>query len=120
MKGFNYKNLLVWQKSFELCLSIYKITEKYPRFELYGLVSQIRRAAVSVPSNLAEGHSRNHTKEFVHYISISLGSCSELETQLMISKELGYIEENESESLLNGLIEIIKMQKGLMQALIRE
>ena len=117
MKNFNYKDLSVWKKSFSLCLDIYKISMKYPRAELYGLVSQLRRSAVSIPSNLAEGHSRQHTKEFINFISISLGSSAELETQIMISYELKYIDKEEYESLINKLVEIIKMLKGLLRSL---
>lgn len=113
----NYKELVVWQKAFGLCLDIYKATAKFPRAELYGLVSQLRRAAISIPSNIAEGHTRYHTKEFINFISISLGSCSELETQLLLARELNYIEEETAQALIRKLVEVIKMQRGLANSL---
>jgi four helix bundle protein len=114
---FNYKDLIVWQKAFHLCLGIYKVTSDFPRSELYGLVSQLRRAAVSVPSNIAEGHSRRHTKEFMSYLSISLGSCAELETQLLIANGLGYMQANAFQELSTGIVEIIKMLRALWRSL---
>lgn len=117
MNIFNYKELDVWKKSFKLTLEIYKITEPYPKYELYGLTSQIRRAAVSIPSNIAEGHSRSGTKEFIHYISMAYGSLSELETQILLSKELGYIEENNMKFILNNISEIGRMLNGLRNSL---
>ena len=115
--SFNYKDLIVWQKAFCLCLEIYKVTSGFPRSELYGLVSQLRRAAVSIPSNIAEGHSRRYTKEFMNYLSISLGSCSELETQLLIANQLGYTEANAFQDLSQGIVEIIKMIRALWKSL---
>ena len=79
----DYKDLMVWQKSQDFCVEIFRITKDFPRSELYGLVSQLRRAALSIPSNLAEGHTRQYTKEFVQYSYTALGSSSELETQLL-------------------------------------
>ncbi len=84
----SYKELIVWQKSIELVKSVYKITNGFPKSELYGLSSQIQRATISVPSNIAEGYSRKNLKEYIHFLYIAYGSSAELETQLIIAKEL--------------------------------
>ncbi|MBO5720510.1 MAG: four helix bundle protein [Bacteroidales bacterium] len=84
MKNSNYKNLLVWQKAMDLVVEIYKISKLLPKEEKYGISDQIRRSAVSVPSNIAEGQSRNSIKEFIQFLSIARGSLAELETQLLI------------------------------------
>jgi four helix bundle protein len=86
----SYKDLVVWQRAVELSVSIYAITEKFPGAERYGLTSQMRRAAISIPSNIAEGWRRKGRKEFHHFASISYGSGSELETQIIISKQLPF------------------------------
>ncbi|MBP6855455.1 MAG: four helix bundle protein [Candidatus Pacebacteria bacterium] len=88
-----FKDLTVWQKSIELVLYIYSVTDKFPSTEVYGLTSQMRRAAVSIASNIAEGYSRNSTKEFIQFLAVALGSCSEIETQVEISKKLAYLDE---------------------------
>ncbi len=95
----NYKELKVWQKSYELCLKIYRITAKFPKEERYGLTSQIRRAAVSVPSNIAEGYGRKTTPEYIRFLYIAYGSNCELETQILLSGDLGYIETGKLETL---------------------
>jgi four helix bundle protein len=88
----SYKELIVYQLSFGLTIEIYKLSGKLPAFEKHELGSQLRRAAVSIPANIAEGWAKNHTpKEFLRYLDISLGSCNELEVHLAIAKELGYI-----------------------------
>lgn len=105
-----HKNLIVWKKSIDLVEKIYLVTRNFPKEELYGLTSQIRRATVSIPSNIAEGHGRNSDKELVRFLFISLGSASELETQLIISFRLGLINENtfsEFEQLINELIRML-------------
>lgn len=84
MKG--YQELNVWQKAYDLCLEIYKITNTFPVSEKYGLISQIRRSAVSIPSNIAEGHERQYLKEYVQFLYVALGSVAELRTQIMVSK----------------------------------
>ena len=85
-----HKDLDVWKKSIDLVVLVYKICEKFPTHEKYGLISQLQRAAVSVPSNIAEGAGRNSTKEYIRFLSIAQGSLSELETQLIIADKLGY------------------------------
>ena len=87
-KSQSYKDLIVWQKAIELATWIYGLTGGFPKEEIYGITSQMRRAAVSVPSNIAEGQSRQHKNEFIQFLSIAKGSLSELETQLIISGKL--------------------------------
>jgi len=107
----NYKKLIVWQKSMDLVIDVYELLKAFPTFEEYGLKSQIRRCVVSIPSNLAEGSSRDK-KEFKHYVKISLGSLYELSTQLEIAYRLNYIN-----SFPNLVFEIEKMLKALLKSL---
>lgn len=93
MKTNSFKDLIVWQKSYKLALEIYGTTKSFPKEELSGLSSQMRRTAISIPSNISEGYSRQHKKEYSHFLSISYGSLSELETQSLLAKDLGYINE---------------------------
>lgn len=95
-----YKDLAVWQKSINFTVEIYKLTQTFPKEELYGLTSQIRRAAVSIPSNIAEGNERNSHKEFNQFLHIALGSAAELDTQLLIAKELCAILNNQHSTKL--------------------
>ncbi|MBP6925537.1 MAG: four helix bundle protein [Candidatus Pacebacteria bacterium] len=111
----NYKDLIVWKKSITLCKNIYTLTHNFPKEELYGLVSQIKRSAVSIPSNIAEGYARNSTKEFVQFLHIAYGSASELETQIEIAKELEFISEKEYNEINAQLIEILKMLNVFIQ-----
>jgi four helix bundle protein len=101
MKTNSYKDLIVWQKSYRLVLEIYRISEIFPENERYGLVSQIRRAAVSIPSNIAEGYGRNYSKEYKQFLSIAYGSVCELETQYLLTIDLKYIQKNE---IIEGLL----------------
>lgn len=110
-----HKDLDVWKKSIDLVRKIYKLTNSFPREEIYRLTNQVRRTAVSIPSNIAEGAARNGRKEFLKFLYISLGSLSEVETQLIIAKKLMYIRDyNENE-----LMEIKKMLMGLINSLKR-
>ena len=86
-----YRDPETWKKGIELAKSIYKLTEKFPKQETYGLISQMRRSAISIPSNAAEGFKRYHNKEYMQFLYVTLGSCAELETQITIAKELKYI-----------------------------
>ena len=95
MKTRSFKDLIVWQKSYALVLEIYKLTQSFPKSEQYGLSSQMRRAAVSIPSNIAEGYGRKHKAEYNHFLSIAYGSLLELETQSLLARDLKYTEENE-------------------------
>jgi four helix bundle protein len=111
----SYKDLEVWKKSMDFAEKIYKITSKFPKDENYGLISQVRRAAVSIPSNIAEGSSRNSTKEFIQFLHVANGSLSEIETQLELAFRLKYIEDqsfqpeiNHIRSMLFGLIKSLR------------
>lgn len=110
MKAHNFKELNVWQKGIEIVVNIYKLTSSFPKEERYSLTSQIQRCAVSIPSNIAEGCGRTSEKELQHFLSISLGSSYELETQLIVSNKLGYINDDE---LKNVIIELTIIQKML-------
>ena len=110
-----HKDLIVWQKAMQLVTLLYKITRSFPKDELYGLVSQMRRAAVSIPSNIAEGHGRCSDKELVRFLFISLGSSSELETQLIISKNLDLINDEDFNQLLLLNEEIRRMLVALIR-----
>ena len=109
-----HKDLDVWKKSMDLVEEVYRLTKGFPDSEKYGLINQARRCAVSIPSNIAEGAGRNSKKEFKQFLYISLGSISELETQLIISTELNYQKDN---SLLDELNEIRKMLFGLIKSI---
>lgn len=113
----SYKDLIVWQKSIELVVLIYKLTENFPKAEIYGIISQIRRAALSIPANIAEGHRRNHLPEFIQFLGIANGSAAEVETYLEISKRLGFIKEDEAKDVENLLLEVLKMLNSLIQNL---
>ncbi len=117
MKIKNYKDLDIWKRSIGVVENIYKITKNFPKEEMYGLTSQLRRSAVSIPSNIAEGFARFSNKEYKHFLFISLGSCAELSTQIIIALRLGYLERREAEELLNEIDEISKMTMGLVKKL---
>lgn len=104
-----YKKLIVWNRSVDFCTAIYKTTSTFPESEKFGLVDQLRRAAISIPSNIAEGSKRSGDKEFCHFLRISHGSGAEIETQLIIGNNLGYVSEKETNLLLNELDQIMKM-----------
>ena len=105
-----YKNLILWQKSFELAKEVYRLTALFPKSELYGLTSQVRRAVVSIVSNIAEGFSRKTAKDRLRFCSIAFGSSSEVETQLLLAKELGFASSEEfrkAEALLEDVRKIL-------------
>jgi four helix bundle protein len=108
----SYRDLIVWQKSMQLVKEVYIETKNFPKEEMYGLVSQIRRCAISIPSNIAEGRGRNSDKEFIRFLQISLGSVYELQTQLELSLQLNYT--NNIDDLLDLSIEIEKMINTLI------
>jgi len=112
----SYKDLKVWSAAVDLVTDVYRLTEKFPRHEAFGLASQIQRAAVSVPSNIAEGQARNSDNEFNHFLGISLGSLAEMETQLIIAEKLRYIETGTVQAVLGRCDEIGKMLRGLKKA----
>lgn len=117
----NYKDIKVWQDSMKLAKNIYIITKSFPKDEIYGITSQIRRAAVSIPSNIAEGSAKQSDKEMIQFLYISLGSLPELETQLILSKEIGYFDEDKSNEIENirkqilGLIKYLKNKNNEKQ-----
>jgi four helix bundle protein len=113
----SYRDLIVWKKGIALAKQTYAVTKAFPSTEIYGLTNQLRRAAVSIPSNIAEGQSRQSTKEFVHFLHIALGSLSELDTQVVIAQELGYLPESEASPVLDAIAEMRKMIYGLIQQL---
>jgi len=108
-----HRDLVACQRAMELVTEIYRVTRSFPKDELYGLVSQLRRAAVSVPSNLAEGHGRNSRKEFHHFIGQARGSLAEVETQVEIAKNLGFLRPDCTSELLMKIAEVGRMLTGL-------
>ncbi|HLP03989.1 MAG TPA: four helix bundle protein [Paludibacter sp.] len=113
----SHKELIVWQKGIELVKTIYDVTKTFPSTEQFGLTSQIRRCSVSIPSNIAEGCGRNSDKELVHFLYITLGSASELETQVIISHELGFLDKIKSDELQEMILGIIKMTSSLIKSI---
>lgn len=117
MEVKSYRDLIVWQKSIELVVSCYRLTHKFPNHELYGITNQLRRCAVSIPANIAEGKGRAHLKEYLHHLSISYGSLTELETHLTIANRLDYIAEPDLLDSLTRTAEIGRMLNALMDRL---
>ncbi|MFC1813884.1 four helix bundle protein [Thermodesulfobacteriota bacterium] len=113
----SYRDLEVWQKSMDLVVVCYQITRKFPRNEIYGLVSQLQRAAVSIPANIAEGRHRQHSKEFLQHLSFAYGSLAELETHILIAERLNYINKSKSEKILGKTAEIGRMINGLKKSI---
>jgi four helix bundle protein len=112
-----YSDLLAWRKAMDLVESVYTLSKGFPLEEQFGLTGQIRRAAVSIPSNVAEGHCRNGRREFVHHLSIALGSLGELETQILIASRLGYLDAEALAEFRNAASEIGRLLVGLMHSL---
>lgn len=112
----SFKDLRVWKEGYALTLRVYKITAQFPKNELYGIVSQMRRACVSMVSNIAEGYSRKGRKEYVQFLWVAYGSLSELETQILLSKDLNYIKEQE----FKELIELKNKTGGMLYRLIQK
>ena len=111
-----HKDLNVWKKSMNLVVLTYKITSQFPKEELFGLASQMRRAAVSIPSNIAEGHGRNSEKDLVRFLYFALGSASELETQILLSQNLGFMTEDAFNQISELNTEVIKMMGSLIRS----
>lgn len=116
-KSRGYRDLIAWQKGMEICELIYRITKGFPKEEMYGLTSQMRRAAVSIPSNLAEGQLRNSKNEFRQFVSISLGSCGELDTQMELAHRFGYVPNKDIDSLCELVNEEMRILHGLRNKL---
>ncbi len=113
----SYEELDVWQKGVSLAIEVYKVTELFPRSERFGLMGQIRRAATSIPANIAEGWGRGSTKEYIQFLLVARGSLLELETHLVISQKLNYVKEEQFEDLKMQTRRIGRMLNGLIQAL---
>jgi len=113
----SYRELRVWQQAVELVVACYRLTGNLPKSETYGLASQIRRAAVSIPANVAEGHGRDHLGDYLHHLSIAHGSLLELETHLIIANKLGYLEVAELQTMLGTTDEIGRMLTNLRKSL---
>ncbi|MGC2048730.1 MAG: four helix bundle protein [Gallionella sp.] len=112
-----YRELKVWRLAMELAEEVYKLCSTFPKHEVYGLTSQLQRAAISIPSNIAEGQARNSSKEFGHFLGIARGSLAELETQIMLAQHLDYLTEEAISPSLQNADEIGKMLKGLQKSL---
>src|SRR3990172_1279309 len=110
----SYKDLIVWQKAFKLALNVYEVTKKVPKEEVYGLTSQMRRCSISIPSNIAEGYTRHRKLEYIKFLQIAFASGAELETQLLIAKELKYLKEEDFAVVYELLQEIMKMLNSLI------
>lgn len=119
MASRNYRDLIAWRKAMELVGEIYKATQTLPKDEIYGLVSQMRRAAVSIPSNIAEGEGRRSGNEFGHFLSIAHGSLRELETQILICQRLAYLTDAQAETLISMTEEVGRLLNGLANSLKR-
>ena len=113
----SYRDLIVWQKAMEFVTAVYEITKDFPKEEQYGLTAQIRRSAVSVPSNIAEGYGRNSTQDYIRFLQIACGSLYELQTQLEISVNLKYMARENSESIFTLLNEIERMLNSMIKKL---
>ena len=117
MKIKSYKDLNIWKRSIGVVENIYKITKNFPKEEMYGLTSQLRRSAISIPSNIAEGFARFSNKEYKQFLFISLGSYAELFTQIIVALRLDYLESKKADQLLNEIDEISKMTMSLIKKL---
>jgi four helix bundle protein len=116
-KTKSYKDLVVYQKAYELALEIYRVTENFPKQEIYGLTSQIRRAAISIPSNIAEGYQRGSRKEYVQFLNIAYGSAAELETQLSLAGDLKLLSEDDYEKSLDLWRDVSKLLFTVVRSL---
>ncbi|WP_454615200.1 four helix bundle protein [Capnocytophaga gingivalis] len=113
----DFKDLVVWQRAMDLVAEVYQVVKKLPKEELYALSDQIRRAVISIPSNIAEGYGRNSSKEFSHFISIAKGSKSELETQLLLCVKIDYLKESDIQNVMYLIDQVGKMLYSLQKKL---
>ena len=120
MQGKNHKELLVWQKAMQLVVDVYNLIRLLPKEETYGLSEQMRRAAISIPSNIAEGNARSSQKDMVHFLYIAQGSRAELETQLELCELIGYISKERLEPVLMQTQEIGRMLSGLIKSTLQQ
>jgi four helix bundle protein len=119
MKVKNYAELIAWQKAMNLVEDVYKVSKSFPREEMYGLTSQIRRAAVSIPSNIAEGQGRSTTADFLRHLSIAYGSLREVETQILIAARLRYLAQARTDGVMQMAGEVGRLLNGLMISLVK-
>jgi four helix bundle protein len=113
----NYQDLIAWQKAMDLVEKVYQLTKMFPKDELYGLTNQVRRASVSIPSNIAEGQGRRTDKEYANFLSIARGSLNEVETQFLIAERLHYVEKEAVQALFSLSAEVCRLIHGLMNVL---
>lgn len=113
----SFKDLIVWQKAFQLCLDVYRLSAGFPKDERFGMTLELRKTARSILYNIAEGHQRRSTLEYIHFLSIAAGSRAELETQLLLASSLGYLSKEQSEGLLSLSAEIAKLLAALIRSL---
>ena len=113
----HYRELIVWQKAMNLVEAVYRATDHFPKTEIYGLTSQVRRAAVSIPSNIAEGQGRSTTRDFLYFLSVAQGSLMEVETQITIAQRFSYIEKRLETELLESTAEVGRLLNGLCNSL---
>ncbi len=118
--GKNYQDLIVWQKAMDFVERLYRTTASFPKEELYVLTSQVRRAAISIPSNIAEGQGRRSPRDFRRFLSLAYGSVREVETQLLLAERLGYLTANARTHLMDSAAEIGRLLNGLRQSLLRD
>lgn len=114
----SYKDLVVWQKSVDLCEIIYKVTSKFPKEEVYGLTAQMRRASISIPSNIAEGQFRSHRNELIQFLRIAFGSGAELATQLEMARRVHYITQEDYQQIDDRIQEVLKMLNKMISSLL--
>jgi four helix bundle protein len=113
----SYRDLIAWQKAMDLVEAVYKATTSFPREEIYGLTAQVRRAAVSIPSNIAEGQGRNSTNEFINFLSFAYGSLCEVETQVLLAERLAFLQADRVRTLLESAAEVGRIINGLSNSL---
>lgn len=113
----HYRDLIAWQKAMELVVEIYRVTESFPKSEVFSLTNQLRRAAVSIPCNIAEGQGRSTTKDFVHFLHVSKGSLQEVETQIELGSRFKYLSETECQNIATRTAEVGRILNGLIRSL---
>lgn len=118
LKQNGFKDLIVWQKGYQLALLIYQTTKSFPKSETYGLRSQMRSCAISIPANISEGYERKGKKEYLYFLKIAKGSLGELETHLLISRDLEYIDADQWAKLENLRKDVVRMLRGLMKSIL--
>lgn len=116
----SYRDLVAWKKAMSLVLLVYDFTSNFPKSETFGLMAQMRRAAISIPSNIAEGQARHSKREFTHFLRNTRGSLAELETQAILAKDLGYLTEEQANKILQSADELSRILSGLISSLREE